>query len=67
MNSNYSSSTTPSHADQEVHADANHEVHGSSSRLLDEKVSDDSGTEATAKNTALAPAGLKNPFWSRAS
>jgi hypothetical protein len=35
----------------------------SSSRLLDEKVSDDSGTEAKAPNSALAPAGLKNPFW----
>jgi hypothetical protein len=33
-----------------------------SSRLLDEKISDDSGTEATTKS-ALAPAGLKNPFW----
>jgi hypothetical protein len=33
-----------------------------SSRLLDEKISDDSGTEAKT-NSALAPAGLKNPFW----
>jgi hypothetical protein len=32
------------------------------SRLLDEKISDDSGTEAQT-NSALAPAGLKNPFW----
>jgi hypothetical protein len=30
------------------------------SRFLDEKVSDDSGAET---NSALAPAGLKNPFW----
>jgi len=37
-----------------------------SSRLLDEKISDDSGTEAKT-NSALAPAGLKNPFWSKAS
>jgi hypothetical protein len=37
-----------------------------SSRLLDEKISDDSGTEANT-NSALAPAGLKNPFWSKAS
>jgi hypothetical protein len=37
-----------------------------SSRLLDEKVSDDSGAE-TKTNSALAPAGLKNPFWSKAS
>ena len=32
------------------------------SRLTDEKISDESGTEATA-DRALAPAGLKNPFW----
>jgi hypothetical protein len=32
------------------------------SRFLDEKVSDDSGAE-TKTNSALAPAGLKNPFW----
>jgi hypothetical protein len=37
-----------------------------SSRLQDEKISDDSGTE-TKTNSALAPAGLKNPFWSKAS
>jgi hypothetical protein len=37
-----------------------------SSRLLDEKISDDSGAE-TKTNSALAPAGLKNPFWSKAS
>jgi hypothetical protein len=33
-----------------------------SSRLTDEKISDDSGAE-TNTNSALAPAGLKNPFW----
>lgn len=32
------------------------------SRFMDEKISDDSGTE-TQTNSALAPAGLKNPFW----
>jgi hypothetical protein len=37
-----------------------------SSRLLDEKISDDSGTEAKT-NSALAPAGLRNPFWSKGS
>jgi len=37
-----------------------------SSRLLDEKVSDDSGAEAIT-DSALAPAGLKNPFWNKAS
>jgi hypothetical protein len=33
-----------------------------SSRLLDEKISDDSGMEARV-DSAFAPAGLKNPFW----
>ena len=33
-----------------------------SSRLLDEKISDDSGAEANT-DSALRPAGLKNPFW----
>jgi len=32
------------------------------SRFIDEKISDESGTEAKT-NSALAPAGLKNPFW----
>jgi hypothetical protein len=32
------------------------------SRFIDEKISDESGTE-TESNSALAPAGLKNPFW----
>lgn len=38
------------------------ESKAASSRLTDEKISDESGTEATA-DRALAPAGLKNPFW----
>jgi hypothetical protein len=38
------------------------EMQKASSRLVDEKISDDSGTEAKTKS-ALAPAGLKNPFW----
>jgi hypothetical protein len=38
------------------------EIHAPSSRLTDEKISDDSGAE-TQTNSALAPAGLKNPFW----
>jgi hypothetical protein len=33
-----------------------------SSRLTDEKISDESGTESQTQS-ALAPAGLKNPFW----
>jgi hypothetical protein len=32
------------------------------SRFTDEKISDESGTE-TMTDSALAPAGLKNPFW----
>ena len=34
----------------------------SPSRFIDEKISDESGTEAIT-DSALAPAGLKNPFW----
>lgn len=32
------------------------------SRFIDEKISDESGTESNS-DSALAPAGLKNPFW----
>jgi hypothetical protein len=32
------------------------------SRFIDEKISDESVTESTT-DSALAPAGLKNPFW----
>jgi hypothetical protein len=32
------------------------------SRLIDEKISDESGTEAT-QDRVFAPAGLDNPFW----
>ena len=32
------------------------------SRFIDEKISDESGTE-TKTDSALRPAGLKNPFW----
>lgn len=32
------------------------------SRLTDEKISDESGTE-TNSDSALRPAGLNNPFW----
>jgi hypothetical protein len=34
----------------------------SQSRFIDEKISDESGTE-TKCDSALRPAGLKNPFW----
>jgi hypothetical protein len=42
------------------------ELEAPSSRLTDEKISDDFGAE-TVTNSALAPAGLKNPFWNKAS
>jgi hypothetical protein len=32
------------------------------SRFIDETIGDESGTEAKA-DSALAPAGLNNPFW----
>jgi len=32
------------------------------SRLIDEKISDESGAESKA-DSAHKPAGLKNPFW----
>lgn len=55
MNSEHSSLKMPSFCQEDPHE--------SSSRLQDEKISDDSGTEAKIPNSALAPAGLKNPFW----
>lgn len=38
------------------------EIVASPSRLTDEKISDESGTEAT-EDRVFAPAGLDNPFW----
>jgi hypothetical protein len=58
MKSEYLSPLPPSCCQEDLQAP--------SSRFLDEKVSDDSGAEATT-DSALAPAGLKNPFWSKAS
>jgi hypothetical protein len=54
MKSEYPSPAVPSGCEPETKAP--------SSRLLDEKIFDDSGTEAKTKS-ALAQAGLKNPFW----
>jgi hypothetical protein len=54
MKSEYPCPPMPSYREEELRAP--------SSRLTDEKISDDSGTEAKT-NSALAPAGLKNPFW----
>jgi hypothetical protein len=53
MKSEYKDTSPPSYCQEEIQT---------SSRLLDEKISDDSGAEAKTKS-ALAPAGLKNPFW----
>jgi hypothetical protein len=58
MKSEYPSPTMPSYCQEDPKVP--------SSRLLDEKISDDSGAEAKT-NSALAPAGLKNPFWNKAS
>jgi hypothetical protein len=38
------------------------ELSAPSSRLIDEKISEDSCTESHA-DSALKPAGLNNPFW----
>lgn len=57
MKSELPSPLTPSYREEELNALS------PSSRLQDEKISDDSGTEAQIQNSALAPAGLKNPFW----
>jgi hypothetical protein len=54
MKSDFPSPVTPTAAEQ---------LNAPSSRLTDEKISDNSGTE-TKVDSAFAPAGLKNPFWS---
>jgi len=38
------------------------ELTAPSSRFVDEKISDETGTETKA-DSALKPAGLNNPFW----
>jgi hypothetical protein len=54
MNPEYNAPSMPSEREEELQAP--------SSRLLDEKISDDTGTE-TILDRALKPAGLRNPFW----
>jgi hypothetical protein len=54
MNPECSPPRTPSYCQEDLRAP--------SSRLLDEKISDDSGAEAKI-DSALKPTGLKNPFW----
>ena len=38
------------------------EITAPPSRFIDEKISDESGTESTS-DSAMKPAGLNNPFW----
>ncbi|MGA2390221.1 MAG: hypothetical protein ABSF97_14735 [Candidatus Sulfotelmatobacter sp.] len=52
MKSDFPSPVTPNAAE---------ELNAPSSRLTDEKISDNSETKV---DSAFAPAGLKNPFWS---
>jgi hypothetical protein len=52
MKSDYPYSEMPDKKDQTL----------APSRLTDEKISDSTGTEAKS-DSALAPAGLNNPFW----
>ena len=54
MNSEYPVNAPPGKKDERVAP--------APSRFIDEKISDESGTE-TKSDSALAPAGLKNPFW----
>jgi hypothetical protein len=54
MNPECSPPRTPSYCQEDLRAP--------SSRLLDEKISDDSGAE-TKIDSALKPTGLNNPFW----
>ena len=54
MKYEFPSPKAPSHCQEDLHAP--------SSRLTDEKISDDTGAE-TKIDSALKPAGLKNPFW----
>jgi hypothetical protein len=54
MKSEFPSTPRPPYSDDEMKAPP--------SRLTDEKISDDSGTE-NKTDSALRPAGLRNPFW----
>ena len=42
--------------------DNNNPTKAQPSRFIDEKISDETDTESKS-DSALAPAGLKNPFW----
>jgi len=53
MKSEYPYTPTPGKSDEKM---------APPSRFIDEKISDETGAE-TKTDSALAPAGLKNPFW----
>ena len=53
MKSEYPFNPTPGKSEQELKTPT--------SRFIDEKISDETGTETKA-DSALAPAGLSNPF-----
>ncbi|HXJ91011.1 MAG TPA: hypothetical protein VMS18_29655 [Candidatus Binatia bacterium] len=59
MKSNFPFSPSP---DKNVPPAAKEEPLPPPSRFIDEKISDESGTESHA-DSALKPAGLSNPFW----
>jgi hypothetical protein len=54
MKSEYPFNPTPGRKDEQMAPPP--------SRFIDEKISDESGAE-TKTDSALAPAGLNNPFW----
>jgi len=54
MKSEYPYNPTPGKGDEKIAPPP--------SRFIDEKISDETGAETKA-DSALAPAGLNNPFW----
>jgi hypothetical protein len=59
MKSNFPFAPPP---EEKVPQSASEEPLPPPSRLIDEKISDESGTESHA-DSALQPTGLNNPFW----
>jgi len=53
MKSEYPYTSPPTKSDEKI---------APPSRFIDEKISDETGAE-TKSDSALAPAGLNNPFW----
>jgi hypothetical protein len=52
----------PEYPFSRTNGEKSEELSAPTSRFTDEKISDDTDTESMS-NSALAPAGLKNPFW----